>query len=165
MNFSAEIAEVFGNVRIFAGMDRDSLAMLSEAATPVPFQPGTTLVHKDSPGNTIFLLASGRVEVFDKDEVGNEIHFAYLGPMDYFGEMAIIECRPRSAWVRASEAGVAVTLRSTDMLHLYEKLPAQYAVLILNIARDLSRRISELDRVFSARAGHIDHHPGGLPGA
>jgi hypothetical protein len=41
--------------------------------------------------------------------------------------------------------------RESSLAQLYQKMPAQHSILILNIARDLSRRLRHLDEVFAAR--------------
>jgi len=78
---------------------------------------------------------------------------ARLGPHDFFGEMCILETLPRSASVQAITDTTAFALSSLDFLYLYEKLPAEYGILVLNLARDLSRRIRHLDEEFAARSG------------
>jgi CRP/FNR family cyclic AMP-dependent transcriptional regulator len=66
------------------------------------------------------------------------------------GEMSIIEPVTRSAAVRAVEETFLFALRGLDLYHLFQKQPDQYALVILNIARDLSRRLRSLDERYSA---------------
>jgi len=44
-----------------------------------------------------------------------------------------------------------VSVASTAFYYLFEKMPKQHSILILNLARDLSRRLRHLDEVFAAR--------------
>ena len=76
---------------------------------------------------------------------------ATLGPGDFFGEMCILETLPRAASGVASQPATVVRVSSSAFYHLYEKLPKQHSILLLNIARDLSRRLRHLDEVFAAR--------------
>jgi hypothetical protein len=64
--------------------------------------------------------------------------------------MSIIECVTRSASLRAAEPAVLFALKGSDLYHLYRHQPAQYAIVILNIARDLSRRLRSIDEKFAA---------------
>jgi CRP/FNR family transcriptional regulator, cyclic AMP receptor protein len=66
--------------------------------------------------------------------------------------MSIIESVTRSASLRALEETCLFGLRSMDLYHLFKRRPDQYAIVILNIARDLSRRLRALDEKFSAVA-------------
>jgi CRP-like cAMP-binding protein len=64
--------------------------------------------------------------------------------------MSIIECVARSASVRAVEDTFLFSLKGTDLYRLFQRHPDQYAIVILNIARDLSRRLRAIDEKFSA---------------
>lgn len=93
-----------------------------------------------------------------------EVALAQLEAGDCFGEMAVVECRSRSVTVRAVLDGQALILKSTEMLPSNEKRPDQHAILILNLARDLSRgEVAEWDQVFSAPACGVDGCGSGPP--
>jgi len=79
------------------------------------------------------------------------VTLAVLGPGEFFGEMCILDLLPRCATVKAAGHATVVSVAASAFYHLYEKLPRQHSVLLLNIARDLSRRLRHLDEVFAAR--------------
>ena len=79
-----------------------------------------------------------------------ETVLAHLRPRDFLGEMSIIDCVTRSASVRAVEDTLLFALKGIDLYHFFQKHPDQYAIVILNIARDLSRRLRAIDERFSA---------------
>ena len=108
------------------------------------------LINQGDEGNTFFILKSGKVEIVLQQKPHKEAILASLDPMSCFGEMALIECMRRSASVRALEDGQAYVLSNADLYHLFKKSPDQYAIIILNIARDLCRRIRELNQIFIA---------------
>jgi NADH dehydrogenase len=66
------------------------------------YQPGDYIIMQGDPGTNFFVLESGEVEVLRR---GNEVEspdiLAVLGPGDFFGEMALIDNRPRNASIRA----------------------------------------------------------------
>lgn len=69
-----------------------------------------------------------------------------LEPGDCFGEMALIDLYPRSASIMALEDCAAIEI-STSALHtLYERYLEQSALLHMNIARELSRRLRQSDQ-------------------
>jgi hypothetical protein len=45
-----------------------------------------------------------------------------------------------------------IEIKAATLHHLYQKMPEQYAILLLNLARDMARRLSRLDEAFVARA-------------
>ena len=144
MNFS------FESVPIFAGANPESIAFLKNLAKLKKFKKGDLLINQGDEGNTFFILKSGKVEIVLQQKPHKEAILASLDPMSCFGEMALIECMRRSASVRALEDGQAYVLSNADLYHLFKKSPDQYAIIILNIARDLCRRIRELNQIFIA---------------
>jgi CRP-like cAMP-binding protein len=90
------------------------------------------------------LIGSGTFQVIKHPGTPQEKLLATLGPGEFFGEMCIIECMPRAATVRVIEAGVLYSLNSGDLLRIFKQWPDQYAILMLNIARDLCRRLRAL---------------------
>ena len=76
---------------------------------------------------------------------------AVLGPGEFFGEMCILETLPRAATGKSAGPATVVSVASTAFYHLFEKMPKQHSILLLNLARDLSRRLRHLDEVFAAR--------------
>ena len=114
------------------------------------FRAGDIIVREGESGNRMFIIHSGRVEVVKHLAQSHETVLAVLGPKDFLGEMSIIECVARSASVRAVEDTSLFALRGTDLYRLFQHHPDQYAIVILNIARDLSRRLRAIDEKFSA---------------
>jgi CRP-like cAMP-binding protein len=73
--------------------------------------------------------------------------------------MAILEVQPRSASVRALAPSTLLRITATDVRRLlYERDATQYALLVMNIARELSRRLRVADRVIANAAGHVAQH-------
>jgi CRP-like cAMP-binding protein len=146
--------ETLARLRILAGVGEPALDLLASHLQRSTHPAGTFIVRQDEPGHTLHIIESGRVEVLEScPEHPGPVKLAELGPGDYFGEMALIECRPRVASVRTLEEVRLASLRGTDLLRLYEAFPRDYSIVILNIARDLSRRVAALDRAFCARSG------------
>jgi len=129
----------------------DTLAYLAELAEPVSCPPGKVIVREGELSNAFYVLEEGAVEIIKHLDSSEPFLLAVLEAGDFFGEMSFLECQARSASVRAKEQSTLHLIRSTDLLKLFRKDPAQYAIIILNIARDLSRRLHALDEAFVAR--------------
>ena len=145
-------AELLGRMHIFAGLDDAALSALTAACRRSEGKPGEWIVREGTSGREMYLIESGGVEVVKGAGTPYEKVLASLGPGNFFGEMSLIECMIRSASIRCSEASSFYSLRNEDLLKLFQQRPDQYAILILNIARDLSRRLRAMDEVFAARA-------------
>jgi CRP/FNR family transcriptional regulator, cyclic AMP receptor protein len=142
--------EFLETIPIFAGLNADAVSEIAHAVEEAEFRAGEIIVREDEPGNRMFIIRSGRVEVVKHLEQPRETVLATFGPRDFLGEMSIIECVTRAASLRAIEDSFLFALKSTDLYHLFRHQPDQYAIVILNIARDLSRRLRAIDEMFTA---------------
>lgn len=143
--------ESFQGVPIFAGLSEEALELLVARAKETTVASGACVVREGERGNRFFIIASGEVRVCKGAGAPAEVELARLGRGEFFGEMCILETLPRSASVLAVADSRLFSLSSLDFLHLYNTLPGQYGILVLNLARDLSRRLRRLDEVFAAR--------------
>jgi CRP/FNR family cyclic AMP-dependent transcriptional regulator len=139
-------------IPIFAGLNRVALTEIARSAEEAAFRTGDIIVREGEAGNRMFIIRSGQVEVIKHLAQTHETVLAVLGPGNFLGEMSIIECVTRSASVRALEDTVLFALKSIDLYRLFQRYPDQYAIMILNIARDLSRRLRTVDEKFAALA-------------
>jgi CRP/FNR family cyclic AMP-dependent transcriptional regulator len=139
-------------IPIFAGISEEALAEINAKARELTCPAGSLAVHQGDSGCEMFIIHSGKVEVIkDRGDAG-EVYVATLKSRDFFGEMCIIECMPRTASVRAVEDTILFGIKNMALYHLYEHLPSQYSIIILNIARDLSRRLRAMHQNWAAVA-------------
>jgi CRP/FNR family cyclic AMP-dependent transcriptional regulator len=136
---------------IFVGLTDVGLELLSKRAEREDVPPICPIVSEGEPGKTFYLISSGIVRVCKGLGTGKEVELARLGDGDFFGEMCILETLPRAATVQSLTETKLISLSSMDFLKLYEEVPKDYAILLLNIARDLSRRLRNLDTKFAAK--------------
>lgn len=70
-------------------------------ASFVKFKAGEVVFRQGYPGDYAYIITDGEVEVYTEEHDGSENHLAYLGAGEMFGELALLDDRPRSASVRA----------------------------------------------------------------
>src|SRR6516225_2616246 len=66
------------------------------------YEPGEVIFRENDIGEIAYVIVSGRVEVL-KNLGGQNIHIAYIGAGEPFGEMSMIDEKPRSATIVAVE--------------------------------------------------------------
>jgi CRP/FNR family transcriptional regulator, cyclic AMP receptor protein len=137
-------------IPIFAGLTPSAINEIASAVEEAVFQKDDVIVREGEPGNRMFIIGEGSVEIVKNMGRPRETVLAILLPRDFLGEMSIIDSVARSASVRAAEETTLFALRGIDLYHLFQKHPDQYAIVILNIARDISRRLRVLDERFAA---------------
>lgn len=135
---------------VMAGLDDAALEFLGGMAREEFFERDTVIVQEGEPGDRVFFVCEGRVRVTKEHQTAAPVPLAEFGPGDYFGEMSLVESVARSASVVAVEPTRVFTLRSVNFYRLYRARPDQYGIVVLNIARDLARRLRQLDTRFVA---------------
>jgi CRP/FNR family transcriptional regulator, cyclic AMP receptor protein len=147
---ATERQEFLQTIPIFAGLNEAALSELSLAAGEAEYQGKEVIVREGDAGDRMFIIHSGRVEVVKYLGSSKETVLAVFGSRDFLGEMSIIECVTRSASLRALDRSFLFALKGIDLYRLYRRQPDQYSIVILNIARDLSRRLRAIDERFTA---------------
>ena len=90
-------------------------------ATQAHYEPGETVFSEGDTGDSLFMILSGRVEVL-KRFGGEPLVVGMLEPGEYFGEMALLGRRPRSATTRALTPLDLLVLPGSDFSALAESL-------------------------------------------
>jgi CRP-like cAMP-binding protein len=136
---------------IFGGASREALAFLRDRARAVAVPRGGVFFREGDPGGSAFVLESGRVVVV-KDFRGREVPLLELGPGDCFGEVALLDFGARSASVRALADCAALELSARALHALAEAHLDQFALIHMNLGRELARRLRRADgRLFRAK--------------
>lgn len=130
---------------VFGGLAPEELAHVAARFREERHPAGARIVTEGEPAERMYVLREGEVEVLKGLPAGGEERLAVLGPGDCFGEMALIDIQPRSASVRALGPAVALSLSNADLRALLGFRPAAYALIVGNLAREISRRLRRND--------------------
>ena len=145
--------ELLQRMPIFGALREDTLELLLAQAPLVCHRAGECFFSEHDAATAMYVLDCGRVEVF-KSWQGRDHALHELGPGDCFGEMALIDLQPRSASVRALVDCCAIELATAELYRLFERDPEQFALMQMNLGRELSRRLRAADEaLFRARIG------------
>lgn len=101
------------------------------------FPPGADIFAKADQASHLFLIGQGRVKIFSASSGKKRKTFAYLGPGKFFGEMALLEGRERSASAQAVDACRLLLIHKRHFKKLIMKDPK----LSLALLRTLSDRL------------------------
>lgn len=142
---SGEILQFLDQVPLLAGLNDAALSFLASNSAEIHFKERSVVFREGDFGKEMYFVFSGKVHVLKNYQHSNQFLLAEIKSNDFFGEMCLLETLPRSASVVTIEPTRLIRIASLTLLKLYEKSPQQYSLLILNIARDLSRRIRKLN--------------------
>jgi MFS family permease len=101
---------------IFAGATRTALERLARSAVEETIGAGTVLIQEGAVADDFFVLTDGRVEVSAVGEGGVEHALGELVPPDYFGEIGLLERRPRSATVTTTSPCTVLRINGDDFV-------------------------------------------------
>ncbi len=113
----------------------------SMGITQEHFEPGEEVFHQGDIGDRIYIIVGGQAEVV-REENGNEIVLARLGPGEYFGEMALLRKTPRTATVRCISPMDTLSLPKREFSMLAAYIPAVRETLE-NVMQERARANSE----------------------
>ncbi|MDI1318570.1 MAG: cyclic nucleotide-binding domain-containing protein [bacterium] len=133
---------------VMAGLDEAALQFLGGQTGEEQYPAGGVIVREGEKGDRVYFVCTGRVRVVKERAGEPAVQLAEFGSGDFFGEMSLVESVVRSASVIATEPTRVFTLRGMDFYKLYRQRPDQYGIVVLNIARDLARRLRHLDEDF-----------------
>lgn len=138
------------SIGLFGGLEDETLALLARELPSEHVEPGSTVVEEGDTSRDMFIIVAGELEVLKKSKSGIEVRMAMFGPGDWFGEMGILDVQPRSATVRsvAPTMLVRITPEHVDRL-FYRRNTKEYALLLMNIGRELSRRLRVADGILA----------------
>lgn len=130
---------------LFRSLGPKEAGELNEVLEKVEFAAGDQLFAEGDPGDSLFIIRDGAVEIRKKSPSGEEQVLASLGKFAMFGEMSLITEAPRNATAVASAATKAFRIDKQTFLDLLDagSLPA-YKI-CLAIARFLAHRLDQLD--------------------
>lgn len=136
-------------IGLFGGLGDHVLQGLADTLELLDLEPGAVAFREGDSGREMFVLLSGEMEVLKRSKRDVEARVAILGPNDWFGEMSILDVMPRSATVRAIAPSRLLRVTAHDLDTLYRRDLKSYTLLVLNIAREMSRRLRVADSLLA----------------
>ena len=134
------------DIGLFGALGDEVLEHLASSLKTKRIMPGETVFREgDGAAHEMFVVLDGEMEVSKRSRRGRDMRVAILGPGDWFGEMSVLDMQTRSATVRALGPSRLLRIASEDLDALYRHDLKSYALIVLNVARDLSRRLRVTD--------------------
>lgn len=149
----SDVHDLLRRVPLFAGLRPDALEGLAAQLRRRTFKHGTTIFHKDQAGDALYVIESGRVRIFLPTEGGTELTVDVAGAGDIFGELALLDGRPRSASAEALEDTTTFTL-TRDEFKAHLAATPQLAVALIELLSSRLRHVTE----YAESLAHLDVH-------
>jgi uncharacterized membrane protein len=131
------------DVELFEHLNADDRATLAEVIDLRKLAAGDTLFRVGEPGESLYVVRSGEVELFIRDTAGQRIPLAIVGTGEVFGELALLDRSPRTATAIAMSDAALLELDRDDLLLLFQRSPAAALRLLAAMGR-MTRKADEL---------------------
>lgn len=105
------------------------------------YKPEEYVFKLKAPGEGLYIILSGKVEIFAEDARGDRNVFAVLGEGDFFGEMSLLDAEPRSAAAMAIEHTTLLGFFRPDLMSLLARNPDLGNKILLNLAKVIVERL------------------------
>ena len=130
--------------KLFGQLSPPELSALRLIAREQNFCAGQEIFKEGDQGDGVYVVRDGLVEISGLVDQKVRLVLSQVGPGDIFGEMAVIEAKPRSAGAVAKADTSVYFIPRAEMLTLVERSPA----LALALLREISRRLREFNRQY-----------------
>lgn len=151
-----QVSDVLAHSEIFRGLDRGALEELASAATQRSYKKGQLIFTQGDAGEALYVIVRGFVKVFLTSERGEEIILVTLRPPAGFGELAVVDGRPRSASVEALENTSLLVVRRSVLLEMMHDNPALTEGILRSLGSILRRLTGQAsDFVFLDLNGRV----------
>jgi CRP-like cAMP-binding protein len=149
-------AELLARVPILAGLSIEDREALASAIARKRYRQGDIVMQKEEPGHALFIVERGTVRIYVPSSQGNDLILAVLGPGDFFGDLSLLDGRPRSASASVTTDATLLSLERADFITLITQRPAA-AMAVLEAVAGRLRETDEMasDLAFLDVAGRL----------
>lgn len=148
--------EALRSVPLFASLDDESAESLRALLEVRTFATGRVLFRAGDAGDAMYLIEAGRVRIHLRDDDGDDVTLAELSGGDFFGEMAILDGKPRSADATVVEEARLAVLSHDDFHSLVRRDPEMAIQMLAAITARLRRTDEMLRQRVSRNLNEIE---------
>ena len=141
---------ILQEIELFELLSPRDRRALAEVVGYRQISAGTTLFQAGEPGESLFVVRSGDIELSIKDNLGQKITLTHATRGEIFGELALLEDKPRSATALAESDAELIELQRDHLLLVFKKNP-EAALRMLGAMGHMTRKADDLLRTRVAR--------------
>jgi CRP/FNR family cyclic AMP-dependent transcriptional regulator len=147
--------QLLSDLELFEHLEDDDRIRLAEVVDLLELRSGDTLFHAGEPGDSLFIVRSGEIEIYIKDTTGQKIILTVACEGDVFGELALLDRGARTATAVSLGETQLLELDRDDLLLLFQKRPAA-ALRLLAAMTHMTRKADELLRTRVSRNVNLE---------
>jgi len=136
-------------VPFFQVLNEEERALLAQKVGHVQVPAGKLVFSYGDPGDSLYIVCSGQVEIFNKNDTGERILLETARAGNFFGELSLLDGGPRTASAIATEDVDAVVVQRQDLAELLRSHPSAALELLTATGRRLRETATLLRRTAS----------------
>ena len=134
------------SVTIFKDLDKNELEIVHKHVFEQSVKKDSVLFAEGMPGELLYIIMSGRVEITKKTKDNEKIVLATMGANEIVGEMSLIDSEPRSATGRTSEDSILLVIKKQSFNEILQSDPRIAAKVLMGLLKVISRRLRMTDK-------------------
>lgn len=142
-----QTGDLLGTVPLFQRLSDHERADLERVMERRTLACGEQIFSIGEPGDSLYIVGAGTVELFVKDDAGGKIVLTVCGPGEVFGELSLFDGGPRTASAVALEEATLLVLDRDDLLTFLGQHPAAS----LDLLTTMGQRIRSTDEILRRR--------------
>jgi CRP-like cAMP-binding protein len=134
------------SITIFKDLDKNELEIVHKHVFEQSVKKDSVLFAEGMPGELLYIIMSGRVEIIKKTKDNEQIVLATMGVNEIVGEMSLIDSEPRSATSRTSEDSVLLVIKKQSFNEILQSDPRTAAKVLMGLLKIISRHLRMTDK-------------------
>jgi serine phosphatase RsbU (regulator of sigma subunit) len=155
MTDNLSLVDMLRTVSLFAGFSLQEYDKIASCARPCSLASGEVLINEGDSGESMYIVADGKFEVWKCDSTGSHVTIGFLVNGSYFGELALIDYLPRSASVEAISESRLYELQRADFLTLLHEDPVLGNKFYSNCLKETFSRFRNIISDFTFSQSHL----------
>ncbi len=141
-----QLVEILGRVPVFSTLNKRELRNVALIVHRREFRPGEYIFYQNDPGLGMYVIEKGEVLIKIMDESGREKELVTLEAGEFFGELALLDESPRSAFAIAKNDCSLIGFFRPDLFELIEKNTQSGIKIVLKLAEFIGERLRTTSR-------------------
>ncbi len=140
------IIPILSKISIFGGLDDKQLYYVFKILKEVRYKKDEYIFRQGDSPSHIYIIQKGRVRFIEEIDMTPYQLFEF-GEGNCIGEASVLGIQPHTVSAVACEDSILIVLSKQSLFEIYEKDKSIFSILILNIAREICRRLKETDNI------------------
>ena len=136
---------------LFGGLLEEQIDQILSLMEQEDYQTGDNIIVEGEPNDKIRFILDGRVAVMK-----NHVTLIEFKTGDAFGEMEVLDVMPSAATNVALEPTLVMSISNRALRSIYKTDIKAFSLMLMNLARDLSRRLRKMNDLVASNAPHAE---------